>query len=180
MSLMPLAFISTLFWWFAPADSYPPLYALVLAIYSSVFLATWKIRERKLAVQWGVRGCESVAVGGLRPQYVRAHKVKSIDEPHTKSDLVRDSKVIFSIPIIITCGAALGVVLMTIFMIEAFVGQLWDGPGKVVVPYIPMALFSGVVPQVVMLFGNVAKSLVRWEDHPTPFGAQHSLTAKTL
>lgn len=180
MSLMPLAFISTMFWFFSPVDSYPPLYALVLAIYSSVFLAVWKIRERKLAVQWGMRGCENVAVGGLRPQYVRAHNVRSIEEPHTKSDVVRDSKVIFSIPVILACGAALGVVLMTIFMIEAFVGQLWHGPGKAVVPFIPMALFSGVVPQVVMLFGKVAQSLVHWEDHPTSYAAKHSLTAKTL
>lgn len=44
----------------------------------------------------------------------------------------------------------------------------------------PTALFVLVVPQIVGVYNTVAKSLVKWEDHPTSVGAEKSLTAKSL
>jgi len=41
-------------------------------------------------------------------------------------------------------------------------------------------LFVLVVPQVVAGYNALAKLLVKWEDHPTPVGAEESLTGKTL
>lgn len=175
---MPLCVISVGFWFFTPKDSFPPLYAICLAIYSTVFIAMWRVRERKLAVRWGTRGCEAVA--RMRPQYVISHNLQSLDQPQHKSDLIRDSKMVASVPVVLMCGAVLGVVLMCIFMLEAFVGQLWHGPGKAVVPLIPTALFSIVVPQVMAALAQVSARMVGWEDHPTWLSANKSLTAKTF
>lgn len=180
LSLLPIAVISVAFWVYTPADSYPPLYAFALSLYSAVWLAVWRIKERKLAVQWGTRGCESVSVGRLRPQYVAAHNLKSVAEAQNTTDVVRDAKVVASVPIILACGAVLALVLTGIFMLEAFVGHLWHGAGKAIVPLIPTALFSIVVPQVVGIFNGLSRKLVGWEDHPTPASAQKSLTAKTF
>jgi anoctamin-10 len=41
-------------------------------------------------------------------------------------------------------------------------------------------MFVLVVPQIVAAYQKLAKGLVKWEDHPTPVGAEKSLTAKTL
>jgi hypothetical protein len=41
-------------------------------------------------------------------------------------------------------------------------------------------VFVLVVPQIVGQYQNLAKALVKWEDHPTPVGAEKSLTGKTL
>ncbi|KAL1408823.1 hypothetical protein Q8F55_005637 [Vanrija albida] len=180
LSLLPIAVVSVAFWIYTPADSYPPLYAFALSLYSAVWLAVWRIKERKLAVQWGTRGCESVAVGRLRPQYVAAHQLRNVADAQNTTDVVRDAKVVASVPIILACGAVLGLVLTCIFMLEAFVGHLWHGAGKAIVPLIPTALFSIVVPQVVGLFNGLSRKLVHWEDHPTPASAQKSLTAKTF
>ncbi|TXT10622.1 hypothetical protein VHUM_02127 [Vanrija humicola] len=180
LSLMPIAVISVGFWLYTPADSYPPLYAFALSLYSAVWLAVWRIKERKLAVQWGTRGCENVAVGRLRPQYVSAHNLKTVAEAQNKTDVVRDAKVVASVPVILACGGVLALVLTGIFMLEAFVGHLWHGAGKAIVPLIPTALFSIVVPQVVGIFNGLSKKLVGWEDHPTPVAAQKSLTVKTF
>lgn len=178
-SLLPLAAISLLFWLFAPVDSYPPVYAFILALYSTTFVASWRIQERKLAVRWGLRGVEHV-VGLMRPEYVLSHQLSSVSESHRRADLRRDGKIVLSVPIILGCGLLLGCVLVGIFFLEAFVGQLWDGFGKEVVPLIPTALFAIVVPQVVALFTALARRLVRWENHPTYTGATRSLTAKTF
>nr|XP_019014019.1 uncharacterized protein I206_00096 [Kwoniella pini CBS 10737]OCF52800.1 hypothetical protein I206_00096 [Kwoniella pini CBS 10737] len=190
LSLLPLSVISVLFYLLTPADSYPPLYAFLLSIYSTTFVAMWRIKERKLAVRWGTRGCESVAVGRLRPEYVANLSLDgqtpsqnggdAVDVVQAGNDLKRDIKVAASVPIIIACGVGLGVVLLGIFMLEAFVGQAYDGFGKEVVPLLPTALFAIVVPQIVAAYGHLARSMVKWEDHPTPVGEEKSLTAKTF
>lgn len=180
MSLLPLCVISVAFWLFSPADSFPPLYAFALAIYSSVFIAGWRVREKKLAVRWGTRGCETRRVGRMRPQYVINEKVTSLDQPHHKADLVRDGKMIASIPVVLLCGALLGCVLLSIFMLEAFISQLWRGSGKAIIGFVPTILFSGVVPQVIAAAAQVSKRLVHWEDHRTWTSATKSLTAKTF
>ncbi|WWD06320.1 hypothetical protein V865_004410 [Kwoniella europaea PYCC6329] len=187
LSLLPLSIISVLFYLFTPSDSYPPMYAFLLSIYSTAFVAIWRIKERKLAIKWGTRGCESVAVGRLRPEYVanlgldkKENKGDAVDLVQAGNDIKRDIKVTASIPIIIACGVGLGVVLLGIFMLEAFVGQAYDGFGKEVVPLLPTALFAIVVPQIVAAYGVLARSMVKWEDHPTPVGAEKSLTAKTF
>ncbi|BEJ17630.1 hypothetical protein CspHIS471_0610310 [Cutaneotrichosporon sp. HIS471] len=180
MSLMPLCAISVAFWLFTPPDSFPPLYAFALAIYSTVFIAGWRVREKKLAVRWGTRGCETRRVGRMRPQYVINEKVMSLDQPHHKADLVCDGKMIASVPIVLLCGALLGCVLLSIFMLEAFISQLWHGPGKAVIGFVPTILFSGVVPQVIAAAAQVSGKLVNWEDHRTWTSATKSLTAKTF
>jgi anoctamin-10 len=144
-SLLPLSVISAAFYLFSPTDSYPPLFALVLCLYSTIFVAYWRIRERKLAVRWGTRGCESVAVGRLRPEYVanlgldkRAAATgpggeEAVDAVQAGHELQRDVKVALSVPVIVACGVGLGVVLMGIFLLEAFVAQVYQGAGKEVV-----------------------------------------------
>ena len=138
LSLLPLSIVSTLYYLLTPKDSYPPTYAFILAVYSTVFVAVWKIKERKLAVRWGTKGCESVAVGRLRPEYVAnmgldrpgASGSNVVDTIRAGDDLKRDIKVAASIPVIVACGMVLGCVLMGIFVLEAFVSQAYEGVGK--------------------------------------------------
>ncbi|WVQ94169.1 hypothetical protein IAU59_001247 [Kwoniella sp. CBS 9459] len=187
ISLLPLSVISVLFYLLTPTDSYPPLYAFLLSLYGTAFVAIWRIKERKLAVRCGTRGCESVAVGRLRPEYVanlgldkRQSNENPVDAVQQGSDGKRDLKLAASVPVIVACGVGLGVVLLGIFMLEAFVGQAYDGVGKEVVPLLPTVLFAVVVPQIVAAYGSLAKAMVKWEDHPTPVGAEKSLTTKTF
>lgn len=139
-SLVPLSLISILTYFLTPKDSYPPIYALILSLYATSFTAYWRIRERKFAIQWGTRGCESVAVGRLRPEYVanlnisqRSGDESGVDAVHAGDEGKRDVKMAASIPVIMACGCGLGGLLMGIFVLEAFVGEVYDGFGKEVV-----------------------------------------------
>lgn len=102
----------------------------------------WRVKERKLAVRWGTRGCESVAVGRLRPEYVASLGLeeqkagggeKTVDAIRAGNDLKRDAKMAASVPVIIACGVGLGTVLSGIFVLEAFVTQVYEGFGAGVV-----------------------------------------------
>jgi anoctamin-10 len=138
--------ISLLTFFLTPKDSYPPIYALILSLYATAFTAYWRVRERKFAIQWGTRGCESVAVGRLRPEYVANLNFKQsggdgdgVDAVHAGDEGKRDVKVAASIPVIAACGMGLGGLLMGIFVLEAFVGEVYDGFGKEVVVSPPLA-----------------------------------------
>ncbi|XAO22454.1 hypothetical protein I312_101225 [Cryptococcus bacillisporus CA1280] len=189
LSLFPITVVSVLFYFFTPPDSYPPLYALCLSLYSTIFIAIWRIKQRKFAVKWGTYGCENVAFGRLRPEYVASlgldkttaqQGVETVDAVQAGNELRRDTKVAASVPIIAACGVGLGVVLMGLFVLEAFVSQLYDGPGKKIVPLIPTGLFVLIVPSIVGAYQCLARLMVKWEDHPTPVGEKKSLTAKTF
>jgi len=115
---------------------------LVLCLYSTLFVAIWRVKERKLAVRWGTRGCESVAVGRLRPEYIANLGIqdqsaglgeKTVDAIRAGDDFMRDVKVAVSIPVIVASGMGLGLVLSGIFILEAFVAQVYEGFGKGVV-----------------------------------------------
>ena len=92
-------------------------------------------------MRWGTRGSESVAVSRLRSEYVanlgldkRATGNGAVtDTIQAGNDLKRDVKVALSVPVIVACGLGLGCVLMGIFVLEAFVAEVYEGVGKKVV-----------------------------------------------
>jgi hypothetical protein len=154
LSLLPLSILGGLFYLFSPSNSYPPIFALILSLYSTIFVSVWKIRERKLAVRWGYKGCENLAVGRLRPEYVanlgldkgdvlgasargegsvKREGEAAVDVAMRGDALKRDAKGVLSVLVIALCGVGLGGVLMGIFVLEAFVSQVYEGPGKEVV-----------------------------------------------
>jgi len=79
---------------------------------------------------------------------------KGVDAVHAGDEGKRDLKMGASIPVIALCGMGLGGILMGIFILEAFVGEVYDGFGKEVVvspPSFTLSLFRpyfihGTVP----------------------------------
>ena len=97
-------------------DAYSPIYSSLLLLWSISFTQWWSIRERILSVQWGTRG--SFNVEQRRKDYIPGF-------PWWKRDL----RIVTSIPVIIFFAAVLAGLLMVIFILEAFVTQLYTGPG---------------------------------------------------
>ena len=99
-----------------------------------------------------------MAVGRLRPEYV-ANLAKqgqigdiqkqgqgqgvrgdvqkegedAVDMAMRGDALKRDVKGVVSVLVIAVCGVGLGGLLMSIFVLEAFVAEIYEGPGKEVV-----------------------------------------------
>lgn len=100
------------------SSAFNPFYSILLLTWSVVFVEWWSIKERKLAVQWGVRGASRVEI--LRAAY------NPIGDVWWKLELKR----IASIPIIFGFALALVGLMTALFIFEAFVTRLYDGPGK--------------------------------------------------
>jgi anoctamin-10 len=95
---------------------YSPLYTTLLLFWSITFVEWWTIRERILSVRWGTRG--SAKVEKHRAGYVPGF-------PWWKREL----RMVASVPVIMFFGVVLAGLLTAIFVFEAFVTQLYTGPG---------------------------------------------------
>lgn len=118
-SLMFIGAIGTLF--FILQRPYSPIYSVLLVLYSVSFIEYWRISERKLSVRWGTRG--SFRVERRRAQFEDI--VGGGKFPWWKRDL----RILSSLPVILLFAVALAALLTAIFVFEAFVTQLYTGPG---------------------------------------------------
>ena len=113
--LLFLAILGLTAYFFFPP--YSPAYSILLSIWSITFVEWWRIHERILSLRCGTRG--SFRVEKRRIQYKPG-----------MSWWVRELRVLASIPIIILFGGLLSALLTMIFVFEAFVTELYQGPGK--------------------------------------------------
>lgn len=87
----------------------------MLLVWAVTFVEWWRIKQRILSVRWGTRG--SFRVEKRRAQYLPI--------PWWRREL----RILFSIPVILFFAAVLTCLLTGIFIFEAFVTQLYKGPG---------------------------------------------------
>ncbi len=89
-----------------------------------VFVEWWRIHERLLSLRIGTRG--SARVEKRRVEYRPGMKWWN-----------KDLRVFASVPLITLFATLLAVILTGIFVLEVFVTQLYEGPGKQFVVSVP-------------------------------------------
>ena len=107
------------------AEPYSTLYSTLLVLWSITFVEWWRIKQRVLSVRWGTRG-------SFRVEKRRAH-YKPI------AWWKRDLRAVTSLPVMLFFAAILASLLTGIFVFEAFVTQLYKGPGHRLI--VSIALF---------------------------------------
>ncbi|KDR70978.1 hypothetical protein GALMADRAFT_103009 [Galerina marginata CBS 339.88] len=146
---------------------YAPVYSILLSIWSIVFVEWWRVRERILSLRFGTRG--SFKVEKRRAQYKKGLPWWA-----------RELRILASVPVILLFSAILGAILTGIFVFEAFVTQLYEGPGKHFITFSPTILFVVLVPRVLAIYQAIAVRLTNWENHAHKSTYAGSLTLKTF
>jgi anoctamin-10 len=95
---------------------YSYLYSVAIVLWAICFTEWWRIRERILSVRWHTRG-------SFRVERHRAHFDEKI--PRWRRDL----RTTASAPVIFLFAVFLAGLLTSIFVFEAFITQLYTGPG---------------------------------------------------
>jgi hypothetical protein len=159
-----------------------------ITIWGITVVEVWKVRESKLQERFGIKHVDQVE--HLRPQFLAtlqpasgmttAVAVRDVPLAKSRTQPVRESKMLATIPVILGSGIILGAVITTTFILEAFLAQLYDGPGKQAVALLPTLIFVGVVPSIVKVYHALTLKLTNWENHPTKRSFESSLTVKTL
>ncbi|KAF8159945.1 calcium-activated chloride channel-domain-containing protein [Crassisporium funariophilum] len=146
---------------------YAPVYSILLCVWSIGFVEWWRIHERILSLRFGTRG--SFRVEKQRAQYKQGMQWWA-----------RELRVIASVPVIIIFAGILSAILTGIFVFEAFVAQLYQGPGKQVITFLPTLLFVILVPRFLAIYQAIAVKLTIWENHAHKSTYTASLTLKTF
>ncbi|KAH0582492.1 hypothetical protein H2248_010436 [Termitomyces sp. 'cryptogamus'] len=146
---------------------YSPLYSSLVCIWSVVFVEWWRIRERILSIRFGTEG--SFRVEKRRADYKPGF-----------SWWKRDSRIFASIPLLLLFSGILFAMLTGIFVFEAFVTQLYTGPGHQYISFSPTILFVALIPQFLKLWQILAVWLTNWENHAHHSSYDRSLTLKTF
>lgn len=89
-------------------------------MWSVVFVEWWRLQERILSVRWCTRG--SFRVEKRRADYIPGF-------PWWR----KEARKMASIPVILLFAVVLAVVLTGVFILEAFVTELYEGPGRRIV-----------------------------------------------
>lgn len=142
------------------------LYSIILVLWSICFIEAWKLRERQLSVRWGTYGISQqprVRIGWKPEQYITS--AVTGERIANAKWYTRELRTLASVPVVFAFAAVLALVISFIFATEVVVNEVYGGPGKSVLSFLPIGLFATVVPQVVGLWHNVAKQLTTWENH---------------
>jgi len=169
-ALLPIAAFGSLF--FYSKLPYSPVYSAILALWSVGFVEYWRIRQRILSIRWGTRG--SFRAERRRAQYEDI--VGGGKFPWWKRDL----RILSSLPVILLFAGLLTALLTGIFIFEAFVTQIYSGPGQKYISYAPTVLFIALVPRLLAVYHSYAVRLTNWENHPQQSAHDASLTLKTF
>lgn len=110
------------------AEPYSQVYSTLLVLWSITFVEWWRIKQRVLSVRWGTRG-------SFRVEKRRAHY-------NPIAWWKRDLRMVTSIPVILFFAAILASLLTGIFVFEAFVTQLYKGPGHRLIVSLLILLLS--------------------------------------
>ncbi|KAI0831862.1 DUF590-domain-containing protein [Trametes gibbosa] len=145
---------------------YSTWYSSILLLWSVVFVEWWRIKQRILSVRWGTKG--SFRVEKRRAQYVPLSWWR------------KDLRMLASLPVIVLFASVLAVILTGIFIFEAFVTQLYTGPGNRLIGFSPTVLFVALVPRLLAVYHSYAVRLTNWENHGHQSTHDGSLTVKTF
>ncbi|KAH9921713.1 DUF590-domain-containing protein [Epithele typhae] len=151
---------------FCFAPQYSTVYSSILLLWSLVFVEGWRIQQRKLSVRWGTKG--SFRVEKRRAQH------------HNLSWWQKDLRALASLPVMLFFASVLVLILTGIFIFEAFVTHLYNGPGHQLIGVSPTIIFAALVPQILGVYHSYAVSLTNWENHAHQSTHEASLTVKTF
>lgn len=110
---------------------YSAIYAIFNCLWCVTFVEYWKMQQKDLAVQWGVKGVSQIQ--HPRPQFKHEGEVQDPITGETVklySPFKRLTKQLLTIPFALTAATVLGGLIATCFGIEIFISEVYSGPFK--------------------------------------------------
>ncbi|KAI1004463.1 hypothetical protein K3495_g3748 [Podosphaera aphanis] len=160
-------------------DSYSPTYAIVNGLWSIFFLEYWKRKQQDLAVHWEVQDIHFI-------QKQRAEfKLRGIsNHPATAEHALSFSilnrfcwqlpQVLFTVVAVVATGSLISIC----FSIEIFLSEVYSGPFKKYLIFLPTLILSTVLPKLLSFLTSIASNLSDLENHKTLHSHEVSMIQK--
>jgi len=161
--------------------SFSPIYAIVASLWTVTFVEYWKHQEIDLGIRWGVRGVSTMEE--KRKDFQHEKEVKDPITGETTlffSSTKRLARQSLQIPFALLAVVVLGGLISTTFGIEIFLSEVYNGPFKGALIYLPTGILTTILPTLTALMGSLAKRLNDFENYQTKESYDNALTAKTF
>ncbi|KAG6026893.1 hypothetical protein E4U19_002349 [Claviceps sp. Clav32 group G5] len=155
------------------------VYALGCGLWSVIFLEYWKKKEVDLAVQWGVRGVSAIQLP--RPEFEWDYEAEDVvtGEPvKVYSYKKRFQTQLLQIPFAIACIVVLGGLVVIANSLEIFITQVYDGPGKQYLVFVPTMILVVFTPTFSAVLMKAASVLTHRENYDTVDAHKAALVQK--
>ncbi|KAJ5833934.1 Acyl-CoA N-acyltransferase [Penicillium riverlandense] len=164
--------------WFL-LGGYSIVYALVNGLWCIIFVEYWKRQEVDLGCRWQTKGVSAVQTKRRKFRPDKEVRDDSTGEvrgvfPTTK----RIQRQLLQAPFALLAAIALGAIIATCFAIEIFISELYNGPFKSYLVFIPTILVSALVPTMSAVLTTIATKLNDYENHETDDAYDVALTQK--
>ncbi|CAG8976931.1 hypothetical protein HYALB_00008842 [Hymenoscyphus albidus] len=158
---------------------FSPIYAIVNGLWCIVFVEYWKKQEIDLAVQWGVRGVSKIQ--HKRPDFKHESVVQ---DPITGEDVKiyspvkRLSRQLLQVPFALTAAFILGSLIALCFGIEVFISEVYSGPFKTYLVFLPTVILTVMMPTLSTLLTGFAARLTDLENYETVDAHENAMVSK--
>ncbi|KAF2834920.1 DUF590-domain-containing protein [Patellaria atrata CBS 101060] len=164
--------------WFL-LGSFSPIYAFLASLWCIVFTEYWKHQEVDLSVRWGSRNVSTIET--KRKDFGHEKEVK---DPVT-GEMVRIfpstkrlQRQLLQLPFALTSASVLGALIATCFSIEVFISEVYDGPLKSYLVFLPTIILTVCMPVLTGVLNSLANRLTEFENYETKGGYERALTQK--
>ncbi|KAM4056995.1 calcium-activated chloride channel domain-containing protein [Hirsutella rhossiliensis] len=143
-------------------------YALGCGLWSVVFFEYWKQREVDLAIQWGVRGVSSIE--HQRPEFKWEFEAEDAvtGEPRKIYPFAKRLQTqLLQIPFAFACVLVLGGLVVLCNSLEIFINEVYDGPFKQYLAFLPTVLLVIFTPAFSSVLMGAANVLTERENYET-------------
>lgn len=156
-------------------------YSFVSLIWGVLFLVFWDRKQLYLVNFWGVQNSSKVDehVAELASLNKNFEKKSSYSHKHN-NDGVRFVKQLAFAPVALAFTAVLVSYQLGCFVLEIFLSEIYDGPGKAFLTLLPVVLLSVFVPILSAVYSAVAGMALSWENHDNDYTKSNSMLTKTF
>ncbi|KAI9763846.1 MAG: hypothetical protein M1840_009030 [Geoglossum simile] len=161
---------------------FSPLFGLLTCLWSILFVEHWTRQEIDLAVRWGVRGVSSIqrARPEFKPDWERVMDEKTGEVERGFSPYRRLGRQALQVPFAVVASVVLGGVIAVCFAVEIFIEEVYEGPGKWLLGYVPTVLLATLEPTLTGALTRFATSLTDYENYQTADAHEAAMVQKVF
>lgn len=159
--------------------SFSIIYTVVNSLWCIVFVEYWKRQEVDLSCRWQSKGVSVVRTA--RRQFVPEKEVRDEGTGEIRGVFPAQKRMyrqLLQVPFAMLAAVALGVIIATCFAIEIFISEVYSGPLKTYLVFIPTILLSALVPTMSAVLTSIATKLNEYENYETHDAYDTALTRK--
>ncbi|KAL4945763.1 hypothetical protein BDV06DRAFT_209234 [Aspergillus oleicola] len=159
--------------------SFSIIYTVVNCLWGVIFIEYWKRQEEDLSCRWQTKGVS--VVKSKRREFKPEREVQDQITGEVRGIFpatTRLQRQLLQVPFALVSTVALGAIIATCFAIEIFISEVYTGPLKSYLVFIPTILLSALIPTMSGVLVKVATKLNDYENYETETAYDTALTQK--